>query len=94
MSNEKIEKALRFFGINEAPEDCDICEDGSVYHGLTQILPAGSVAPPWFINHYVCPTCGAAWDDEWDCMCDDECPGCGAVCSPVDGEAIPHPDFL
>jgi hypothetical protein len=25
----------------------------------------------------VCPRCTTTWDDEWDCMCDDDCPNCG-----------------
>lgn len=30
-----------------------------------------------FINHYRCPRCEKDWTDEWDCMCDDDCPHCG-----------------
>lgn len=30
-----------------------------------------------FLNHYKCPRCNTEWDDEWDCMCDDDCPSCG-----------------
>jgi hypothetical protein len=50
-----------------------------------------------FTNHYAC-SCGASWDDEWTCACDDECPGCGADISPEDStvhheelDAIPCP---
>ena len=32
----------------------------------------------WFINHYECGRCGGTWRDEWSCMCDDDCPHCGA----------------
>jgi DNA-directed RNA polymerase subunit RPC12/RpoP len=32
----------------------------------------------WFLNHYKCERCGRRWTDEWSCMCDDECPHCGA----------------
>lgn len=32
----------------------------------------------WFLNFYHCERCGRAWTDEWSCMCDDECPECGA----------------
>ncbi len=32
----------------------------------------------WFHNHYTCDRCGESWDDEWSCMCDDDCPSCGA----------------
>jgi hypothetical protein len=34
-------------------------------------------------NEYTCDECQAdAWDNEWSCQCDDECPVCGADCSP------------
>lgn len=32
----------------------------------------------WFRNHYRCGKCGTNWADEWSCMCDDDCPVCGA----------------
>ena len=32
----------------------------------------------WFRNHYSCDRCGSSWTDEWSCMCDDDCPHCGA----------------
>jgi hypothetical protein len=32
----------------------------------------------WFCNHYKCASCGGDWTDEWSCMCDDDCPHCGA----------------
>lgn len=32
----------------------------------------------WFLNHYKCARCGSDWTDEWSCMCDDDCPHCGA----------------
>ena len=32
----------------------------------------------WFANHYECARCGREWTDEWSCMCDDDCPHCGA----------------
>jgi predicted nucleic acid-binding Zn-ribbon protein len=32
----------------------------------------------WFRNHYRCDDCGSTWTDEWSCMCDDDCPHCGA----------------
>ncbi|WP_157266554.1 hypothetical protein [Azohydromonas aeria] len=48
-------------------------------------LPAVSQEPamsnPWFRNHYRHDECpeepGVEWSDEWDCMCNDECPACG-----------------
>lgn len=32
----------------------------------------------WFRNHYICERCDSTWTDEWSCMCDDDCPHCGA----------------
>jgi hypothetical protein len=32
----------------------------------------------WFSNHYRCARCDGEWTDEWSCMCDDDCPYCGA----------------
>lgn len=32
----------------------------------------------WFRNYYWCERCGRVWPDEWSCMCDDDCPHCGA----------------
>ncbi|WP_114390816.1 hypothetical protein [Notoacmeibacter marinus] len=32
----------------------------------------------WFNNQYRCDECGAEWEDEWSCCCDDECPECQA----------------
>ena len=32
----------------------------------------------WFLNYYLCERCEMTWTDEWSCMCDDDCPRCGA----------------
>jgi len=32
----------------------------------------------WFLIYYTCERCGDDWTDEWSCMCDDDCPNCGA----------------
>jgi hypothetical protein len=32
----------------------------------------------WFLNFYRCARCKRRWTDQWSCMCDDECPHCGA----------------
>ena len=32
----------------------------------------------WFLNYYLCERCETTWTDEWSCMCDDDCPHCGA----------------
>lgn len=40
---EEIEAALQWFGIEACPADCDYGSDGSVWYGLTEILPKGSL---------------------------------------------------
>ena len=43
----------------------------------------------WYLNHYECEDCGRAWQNEWSCMCDDDCPHCGARhMSPVDSDDL------
>ncbi len=43
----------------------------------------------WFLNCYKCARCGGDWTDEWSCMCDDDCPHCGARhMSPYDSEDL------
>jgi hypothetical protein len=43
-----------------------------------------------FINRYECE-CGATWEDQWSATCDDECPECGADCSPTDSDELETP---
>ena len=33
--------------------------------------------PKYFKNFYECPKCGYHWEDEWDFICEDDCPSCG-----------------
>lgn len=35
-----------------------------------------------YCNYYRCPLCGEEWEDEWDSMCNDRCPGCNAEIEP------------
>jgi hypothetical protein len=43
----------------------------------------------WFLNLYRCAECKRIWTDEWSCMCDDDCPHCGARhMSPFDSESL------
>lgn len=43
----------------------------------------------WFRNYYECARCGRKWPDEWSCMCDDDCPYCGARhMSPYDSDDL------
>ena len=43
----------------------------------------------WFLNLYKCDRCRRRWADEWSCMCDDECPRCGARnMTPYDSEDL------
>jgi len=32
----------------------------------------------WYRNYYKCDQCERWWTSEWSCMCDDDCPYCGA----------------
>jgi len=41
-----------------------------------------------FRNYYRCPYDGAAWIDEWSCMCNDRCPMCRAEIEPYDSEDV------
>jgi predicted nucleic acid-binding Zn-ribbon protein len=36
----------------------------------------------WYLNKYKCEDCGAVWEDQWSCSCDDECPECSVDHSP------------
>ena len=43
----------------------------------------------WYLNHYRCARCDRDWSDEWSCMCDDDCPHCGARhMSPTDSDDL------
>lgn len=43
----------------------------------------------WYRSYYECARCGHGWSDEWSCMCDDDCPDCGARhMSPRDGDDL------
>lgn len=43
----------------------------------------------WFRNYYTCARCHSDWEDEWSCMCDDDCPHCGARhMSPRDSDEL------
>ena len=43
----------------------------------------------WYRNYYQCARCGYEWPDEWSCMCDDDCPHCGARhMSPYDSDDL------
>ena len=42
-----------------------------------------------FLNFYRCARYRRRWTDEWSCMCDDECPHCGARdMTPIDSENL------
>jgi hypothetical protein len=38
--------------------------------------------PCVWLNTYICPECGATWEDRWSCQCDNECGECGTTCAP------------
>lgn len=42
----------------------------------------------WYLNKYECEDCDVAWDDEWSCGCDDQCPNCGHDFSPYDSNNL------
>jgi len=35
-----------------------------------------------YTNYYRCEHCDVAWQDEWSCACDDECPECHKALTP------------
>jgi rubrerythrin len=40
-------------------------------------------------NYYQCYRCNHVWTDDWDAMCDDDCPKCGARhCTPYTSEEL------
>ena len=41
-----------------------------------------------FVNHYHCDACDVEWEDEWSCMCDDECPECGVAHTPYQSDEL------
>ena len=43
----------------------------------------------WYCNYYECDRCRHWWRDKWSCMCDDDCPSCGARhMSPLDSDDL------
>ena len=43
----------------------------------------------WYRNYYKCARCDHKWEDQWSCMCDDDCPDCGARhMSPYDADDL------
>jgi hypothetical protein len=45
----------------------------------------------WFRNYYRCARCDHDWTDEWSCMCDDDCPHCGARhMTPLESDDLTH----
>jgi DNA-directed RNA polymerase subunit RPC12/RpoP len=54
---------------------------------ISVVIGNGNMA--WYRNHYVCARCDREWEDEWSCMCDDDCPNCGARhMSPYDADNL------
>lgn len=41
-----------------------------------------------YLNYYHCNECNVDWEDEWSCMCDDECPSFGSDVSPHDADEL------
>ena len=42
---DRLKGSLEWFGIDDEPSACDVCENGSAWYALTQILPKGSLDP-------------------------------------------------
>ena len=42
----------------------------------------------WYLNRYECVECNVAWEDEWSCCCDDECPECKVDHTPFDSDDL------
>jgi hypothetical protein len=47
----------------------------------------GDDVPRWYRKHHKC-VCGEEWEDEWSCLCDDECPRCGKDIEPDAWEEV------
>ncbi|MEN5278092.1 hypothetical protein ABE527_14205 [Brucella sp. TWI432] len=84
-----------FFGQNHmlryaADRGCDftelLCE--KCYGPGFEALPDNEEGDTIYLNHYRCDECDTEWDDEWNCMCNDRCPGCNAETEPFDSEEI------
>lgn len=43
---------------------------------------------PMFRNYYKCSECGTEWNDVWDATCDDACPNCAEIMSPIESEDV------
>lgn len=42
----------------------------------SQYLDSPSESNNRYLKLFRCPDCQIAWQDEWDCACNDRCPGC------------------
>jgi MoaA/NifB/PqqE/SkfB family radical SAM enzyme len=49
------------------------------------------VVAEWYANSYKCSECGAAWTDEWSCMCNDRCPHCNVETEPSSSLDLSRP---
>jgi hypothetical protein len=77
--------------LDETPEiDAPTARDDDLdNHPLDELRTAFQEAaenpPKCYTNHYNCD-CGASWQDQWSCACDDRCPLCNTSCSPTHSE--------
>jgi hypothetical protein len=51
-------------------------------------LPVPPEFGHYFEKEHRCETCGKTWTDVWDCLCNDDCPECGAEIEPHRARAI------
>jgi hypothetical protein len=42
----------------------------------------------WFRNKYRHEECGASWEDEYSCICNDKCPSCNAEIEPEESDDL------
>lgn len=54
----------------------------------SSLEPKESGPAPWYRNYYRCSVCRTAWEDEWDCTCNDRCPRCNAEIEPIRSERL------
>jgi len=57
------------------------------WHWVSNMI-MNSEGSEWYRNYYRCPKCVTEWEGEWDCMCNDRCPRCGAEIEPYSSEEI------
>ena len=82
---EQLIEKISFDGLDLGVEDVQIIEDLECPYGDLEDEDFDML----FKNHYKCPKCNCRWEDEYECMVDDDCPKCGLRhISPWDSEQL------